>query len=138
MISNTTQETDESIFNIGQSSNPIGEEGHNNGLAVSITKRQEILHRTRQTTASIPESKGAHLLSSLRFSCNIMCNQFLSYKLDQSNLRVEELDKLDVVLTPNSSILIHCKFLLNGLDVLEYQPDWIKETLDKVCSLCLK
>jgi hypothetical protein len=137
-----TQKTDESIvFELGQSSNPtaiiVEEEPSNNGLSAStsnITRKQEI-KRTRQTTVSIPEAKSAHLLSSLRFGCNITSNQYLSYRLLQPNQRYEELDKLDVVLAPNSSLLIHCRFLLNGLDVLEYPSNWIKDTLDKACTL---
>jgi hypothetical protein len=137
------QETNESIFETGQSSSPFTTEGQGSAcrppvLTSDKINRQEV-KRTRQTNASVPKDKSAHLLSSLRFACSITSNQYLSYQLQQSDPPCyEELDKLDVVLPPNSSLLIHCKFLLNGLEVLESPLNWIKDTLNEVYALSFR
>lgn len=66
------------------------------------------------------------------FSCKATCHQYKSYEL-LSTIQYEtfDLNKLDIVLDPNSVLSIRVTCTLNGLDTLKY-PSWIVSPLDKV------
>lgn len=98
----------------------------------------------KYVNVALPESKSEDVFPNhLLFSCDIQCIHSIKYSLQESKeYKQFDLDKLDVILSPSSTLTIQCIFLLNGIEnVLEF-PFWVLKPLNKVsvhgvASCCL-
>lgn len=112
-----------------------------NGTISSPLYATTTIQKEKQTLYNVPETRsaveGLLLFSDIltSFTCDIICDQSISYKLlTNENYNPFDLEKLDVVLNENSILSIQISCTLNGLDVLEY-PSWMTEALNEVSCI---
>ncbi|KAI7896899.1 uncharacterized protein EV154DRAFT_491171, partial [Mucor mucedo] len=105
----------------------------------TMNSAAKVVKHVDQTSITIAEHKSKqgillkdNTVYESSFYCQATCHQYMSYEL-LSSFQHEpfDLNKLDIVLDPNSVLSIRITCTLNGLNTLKY-PSWIEISLNKL------
>ena len=104
--------------------------------ALPFLRGPTTVEKELQTRFTVHESKSINeeksLLLGTPFSCELICDQHISYRVNSNyNNKSFELKKLDVVLGESSSLRIEVLCTLNGLDIL-LDPTWMMKAVTSV------